>query len=143
MATSLLESGSESGPTLEEILSRHNLTEASLDKHCPRDIRNEIAVRLDDWEMVGNYLGFPRDKLRSIRRENDTEDLRKVALLDTWAKREGKGATCLKLARVLHQRQRSDIVDLLCEKLSSRREDTPTCGAVDTVSSRAIDLGKN
>lgn len=138
MATSLL----GSGPSFEEILSRHDLTEASLNKYCTQDIRNKIAVRLDDWEIVGCYLGFPLEKLLSIRRENDTEDMRKVTLLDTWDKREGKGATYLKLARVFYQRQRTDIVDLLCEKLSAMPlEDTPTCGAVDTVSCQAIDLG--
>ena len=122
MATSSL----GSGLTLEEILSRYPLTEASLDKYCSHDIRNEIAVRLDNWEMVGTFLGFPRDKLQSIRRENDTEDMRKVACLDTWSRREGKGATYLKLARVLHVRQRCDLVELLCERFVSTRPEDGT-----------------
>ena len=122
MATTLL----ESGPSLEEILSRYQLTETSLDNYCSHDIRNEIAVRLDDWEMIGYGLGFPRDKLRSIRRENDTEDLRKIALLDTWSRREGKGATYLKLARVLHVRQRCDLVELLCARFVSTRPEDGT-----------------
>ena len=47
-------SSNEVGPSLEEILSRHGLKEIDLDRECPRDIRNDIAVELGaDWEMIG------------------------------------------------------------------------------------------
>ena len=105
------------GPSLEEILSRYGLKETDLDRECPRSVRDEIALRLDDWEMVGRYLEFTMEKLRDISRENASQDLCKVSLLDAWKKREGKRATYLKLASVLYQRNRRDLVEFLCERM--------------------------
>ena len=111
---------SETGPTLEEILSRRGFKEEDLDRECPRDIRYDIAVELGaDWEMIGCYLEFSSDEVRDISRENSSQKMCRVSLLDAWHKREGRGATSLKLARAFHRRKRRDLVDLLCTKLKS------------------------
>ena len=111
---------SEPGPSLEDLLSRHGLKEADLDREFDRDIKCDIAVELGaDWEMIGCYLGFSTDEVRDINRENCSQEMCRVALLDTWSKREGKGATFLKLARALHRRKRRDLVELLCTKAKS------------------------
>ena len=104
------------GPSLEEILSQYALKATNLDRKCPREIRNEIAVKLNDWKMIGHFLDFSAEKLTSIGLENETQDLCKVALLDTWSKREGEGASYLKLAVALHRRQRRDLVEFLCKE---------------------------
>ena len=111
----------DSPPSLEDLLSRHGLTRDELESVCPRDVRHNVAVKLVDWKMVGHCFSFPKEKLAAIDRENDTDDLRKVALLDTWSEREGKGATCLKLANVLHQRERNDLVGFLCDRILQKR----------------------
>ena len=85
---------------------------------CPRDIRNKVAVELVDWKMVGHCFDFSRAKLEAIDRENQTKDQRKVALLDFWGERDGKGATYFKLAEVLRKRGRGDLVELLCGGLT-------------------------
>ena len=118
----------ELGPSLEEILSRHGLKLTDLDRECPRFVRDEIAVKLDDWEMVGRCLDFEMEKLRDIDRENRSQELCRIALLDTWGKREGKRATYLKLANVLHRRQRRDLVEFLCAKLKSTLSLIPMSG---------------
>ena len=114
MATSL-----DAGPTLKEILFRHGLEEKDLERECPRDIRRRIAAKIIDWKMVGYYLQFSPEKLAAIDRDNNTEDQRKVDLLDSWSKREGRGASFLKLADALHRRGRTDLVELLCEDVRS------------------------
>ena len=102
---------SETAPTLEEILSRHGFREEDLDKECPRDIRDDIAIELGaDWEMIGRYLDFSLDDLRDISRENNSQEMCRVSLLDAWHKREGRAATFLKLARAFHRRKRRDLV---------------------------------
>ena len=91
-----------------------------MEKECPGNVRDEVAAKLDDWEVVGRYLEFTLEKLRDINRgENTSQELCRIALLDTWGKREGKRATYLKLAGVLHRRQRCDLVEFLCAKLKS------------------------
>ena len=119
-----------SGPSLEEILFRRGLKLEDLDKECPGSVRDEVAVKLDDWEVVGRYLEFTLEKLRDINRENASQELRRIALLDTWGKREGKRATYLKLASVLHRRQRCDLVEFLCAKLKSTMSLVPLSGSV-------------
>ena len=109
-----------SEPSLEELLSHHKLRLTDLDRECPRQIRCDIAVDLGaDWEMIGCYLEFSLDELRGIKTGNSSPEMCRVALLDAWSKREGKGATFLKLAGALHRRKRRDIVEILCTKLKS------------------------
>ena len=80
-----------SEPSLEEVLSRHGLRLTDLDRECPREIRCDIAVDLGaDWEMIGCYLEFSLDELRDIKTGNSSPEMCRVALLDTWSKREGK-----------------------------------------------------
>ena len=126
---------SEPGPSLEEILSRHGLRVADLDRECPREIRDDIAVELGaDWEMIGRCLEFSLDALRDINRENSSQEMCRVSLLDTWGKREGKGATFMKLAGALHRRKRRDLVDVLCAKLKSTLSLVPVSVNVDAPS---------
>ena len=125
---------SETGPTLEEILSRHGFKEEDLDRECPRDIRDDIAIELGaDWEMIGRYLEFSLDELRDINRENNSQEMCRVSLLDAWHKREGRGATFLKLAQAFHRRKRRDLVDLLCTKLKSTLTLVPLSGNVTSL----------
>ena len=112
---------SEADPNLEKILSRHGLKLTELHSECSQSVRNAIAVKLaaklDGWQMVGRRLEFSWEKLREIEHENTSQELCGIALLDTWSKRDGPRATCLKLADVLCRRQLYDLVDLLCIKL--------------------------
>ena len=122
----------DQGPTLDEILLRHGLKATDLERLCPLEVRNEVAILIKDWEMVGHCLNFAPEKIRDIDRENRSQDQCKVTLLDTWSKREGKGATYLKLADVFHRRKRRDLVEILCEKVKSSMHLVLLSGAPDT-----------
>ena len=122
----------DQGPSLDEILLRHGLKATDLDKQCPLKVRNDVAVRIADWEMVGHCFNFPPEKIRDIKSDNENQERCKVALLDTWSKREGKGATYLKLADVFHRRKRRDLVEFLCEMVKSSMRLVPLSGAPDT-----------
>ena len=128
-------------PTLEDILSRHGLEKKDLDRECSCEIRNATAVKLDaNWEIFGVCgFNFPLDKLKDIGRENKTQDLCKIALLDAWSKREGKGASYLKLADVLYRQNRRDLVEFLCEKI---KINPVRLGSVN-VSSKDLPTGNN
>ena len=103
--------------SLDDILSHYGLERKHLERPCPTDVRITIATRLLDWKTTGRYFGLPEEKLTAIKRDNETEDQRRIALLDCWEKREGSNASCLKLADVLHRRERGDLVDLLCAEV--------------------------
>ena len=112
------------GPSLEEILSRNGLKSKDLDKEFSKRVRDEVAVKLGDWEVVGYYLEFTMDELKDINRENSTrgQEFCRIALLDAWHKRECEKATYLKLASVLHRRQRRDLVEFLCCKFQQHQD---------------------
>ena len=118
--------------TLDEILSRHGLKPTDLDKQCPLEVRNDVAVRITDWEMVGYCFNFTPEKIRDIKSDSENEEQCKIALLNTWSKREGKGATYLKLADVFHRRNCRDLVEFLCEKIKLSMCLVPLAGAPDT-----------
>ena len=128
------------GPSLNDILSQYALKETDLTIKCPREVRNEIAVKFIDWKMIGYSLGFPAEKLTSIGRENETQDLCKVALLDSWSKREGEGASYLKLADALYRRQRRDLVEFLCKLLIADKSATAEKGNCQQTTSSSTGL---
>ena len=107
-------------PSLEDIVSLCGLTRERLQKECSQDMILKIAAKLADWKMVGHYLNIPSEKLKAIERENDTEDQRKVAMLETWQKREGKAASYWRLADALGQRGRRDLVESLCRGIAAQ-----------------------
>ena len=111
-------------PSLEDLISHYGLKKKDLRFVCPRRVRDRIATKLIDWKIAGRFFDFPREKLAAIERDNDTEEQRRIALLDAWGEREGKGATCFKLAEVLHQRERGDLVGLLCDAIKTLTTDT-------------------
>ena len=103
-----------------------------LDRECYREIRDAIADELGaDWEMTGRCLEFTSDELRDINRENSSQSMCRVALLDAWSKREGKGATFLKLAGALQKRKRRDLIELLCTKLKSTLSLVPVSRSIN------------
>ena len=111
-------------PNLKDIVARCGLTKERLQKECSREIALKVATKLGDWKMVGHYLNIPSVKQKAIECKNDTEDQRKVALLETWRKGEGKGATCWKLANALYEHGRRDLVEFLCKATTSSCDET-------------------
>ena len=116
-----MDAAASSSSSLEKIISRYDLAREDLESVCPRDVRHEVALKIEDWKMVGHFFNVPQEKLTAIELENHTEDQRRVALIDTWSNREGEGASHLKLAHVLHQRGRNDLVQLLCSRILQKR----------------------
>ena len=113
-------------PPLENLLSRHGYESKDLDRKYPAEMRLEIAQLLHDWKMMGYYLGFTPQKLNDIKIDNESEEQRRVALLDAWEQREGEGTTYLKLAEALHHRGRADLVENLCGMIRRVREEMET-----------------
>ena len=131
---------------LEDIVSRCGLTSEKLQKECSREVRIKIAAKLEDWKMVGHYLSMPPEELKAIERENDTENQRTVAMLDTWHKREGETANCWKLANALYQHGRRDLIESLCKAILSSAEESSqrnVSAEVSTTSNSGEKVPKN
>jgi hypothetical protein len=120
MANSL-EAYDTTTPTLNEILSRHGLQREDVDRECFQGIRYQISVKIDNWKMVGRYLGIPEEKLSDIQNDvnNKCEEERRVVMLHTWHQIKGSQATYLSLMIALHQHYRRDLVEKLCGMIKS------------------------
>ena len=106
-------------PRLNDIFSRYGLSEEKLRNECREEVLLKIACELREWNMVGRRLNVPRHKLTEIDRDNRSEGQRKLAMLDTWHEREGEEATYLKLAHALYDQGRRDLVEMLCQILTT------------------------
>ena len=95
-------------------LSHHGLKETDLDKECSQSIRNDIATKIINWKMIGHHLGIPDEKLVAIQRDNDTDEERRVDLLNTWHQREGCRATYRQLMNAFLQQGRRNLANSLC-----------------------------
>jgi hypothetical protein len=100
-------------PTLNDIISDHELKEEHLQRVCSQIIRLEIAKEIINWKMLGYYLNLTDPDLTAIQRKNDQEALRRVAMLNIWHEREGRNATYLRLAGALYQHGGRDLVSSL------------------------------
>ena len=120
MAASLEAQGTGmAAPTLDEILSCHGIQREDVNRECSQDIRYEISIKIVNWKMVGYYLGVPEEQLAAIQVDNNTEQERRVALLNTWHQAQGSQATYLSLMMALYQHHRCDLVELLCCMIKS------------------------
>ena len=119
--------------SLDDILSRYGLKRKDLEQKCPTRVRLEMAQLLDDWQMMGYYLGFNAQKLNDIKLDYVNEERRRVALLDAWEQKEGEEATYLKLAEALDNRRRADLVEKLICSMITRRDS----GASETQTSNS------
>ena len=127
----------ESQP-LDDILSDQGLKKEDLDEECSQAIRFKISLKITDWKMTGYYLEMSSQTLRDIEVENRTEDERRIVLLETWHKREGRRATCYRLLQALYRCQRRDLVEEMCDLIKSHTaaftrpsEQQPQQGAPD------------
>ena len=118
-------------PSLDELLSRDGLEREDLERKCAARVRVKVAEHLGDWKMVGRYINIDPQKLDDIQVENHTEERRRVALLDAWDKREGEGATYLKLAEAFHHRKRIDLVEMLLREKITEIETQRRCVSED------------
>ena len=113
---------------LKEILTRHSLKEDDLHRKCSQAIRNEIAIKVKNWQLLGHCFSIPDEKLEAIQVDHRIEEQRRVALLSTWHQREGEGATYYKLIEALYHRQRVDLVEEVSRLIKSQKAATTSSG---------------
>ena len=105
--------------SLDDILSERGLKREDMDKECSQEIRYDIAMKITEWKMAGHCLSIPSQTLHDIKIENETENERRIVLLQTWHKHEGRKATYYRLLEALHQLKRRDLVEDLCDQIKA------------------------
>ena len=105
--------------TLEEALLRSGLEKGDLDIECPDEVRNMIALELEDWQICQTLaregFNFPDSRIAAIARLTKQEDKRKIDLLCACMSQCKNSAKYLKLAQALYSANLDCLVDKLCE----------------------------
>ena len=111
-------------PSAEEILSRCGFHKGILNQECPNGTRIEVALKLGDWKLMGRQgFRFEQCEVSSIDEDSTKSvEMKRIDLMDTWARKHGKDASYLNLARALDRIDRRDLVYYLCELMN----DTPS-----------------
>ena len=125
---------SREAPSLEDILSHHGFQrDGILCQRCPDEIRVKIALKLDNWRLMGREgFRFESHEVSSIDEDprNKSVEMQKIALLDAWDRKHGKDASYFKLAQDLFAGRRRNLVDDLCTMVNSKQPkdatDTPS-----------------
>ena len=105
------------GPTLEEVLSHHELKPQDLKRKCTQAMRYEIGIMVVAWKMTGQHFQFPKENLAAKEEKNKAEEERRVALLKTWdeeIERDSSEVTYSKYMARFHHQERYDLMDSLC-----------------------------
>ena len=126
---------------MEGVLPR-NLERKDLDIKCPRKIRDRIADNIiDEWYLVGRELDVSDQKLKLIHRDSSLTlpEEKAVAVLDAWAEEHGSRATCLRLAEALYGRQKTRVIEILCDEVTQMKCDATMSGAGAAVSPKPLD----
>ena len=116
--------------SLTDIFDHCEIKKEDLEGECPREIRINIALKLTDWRVFGSILLLPKEKLASIDAANQSEDHKKITVLECWHEKESKRATSLMLAKKLYDHNRGDLVTHLCELVKSHPRTEPELGFV-------------
>ncbi len=101
---------------LDSILIKKRLTRHQLAIPCPTDLCNELAMKLDSWELLAPFIGLSEGDCIAIQKNNSIYELQRLAMIRKWENMNGSGATYLKLALGLENIQRFDLVEYLCTR---------------------------
>ena len=115
---------------MDGVLKQYGHERKDLDfTECTPKIRSRIAGEItDEWYFIGRELDVAQKTLKSIRHDSShSPEDKAIAMLDAWADEYGKEATCLKLAEALCQRNKTSVIEKLCEEVTQMN-----CAAVST-----------
>ncbi len=100
--------------TVDSILIKKGLPRHQHTIPCPTDQCNELAMKLDRWELLAPFIGLSEGDCTAIKKNNSSYELQRLAMIRKWQKMYGSEATYLKLALGLEKIQRIDLVEYLC-----------------------------
>ncbi len=99
---------------LDSVLLLKELTREQLATPCPTDQCNELAMKLDRWELLAPFIGLSEGDCTAIKENNSSYELQRLAMISKWKKMYGSEATYLKLALGLEKIQQFDLIEDLC-----------------------------
>ena len=92
-------------------------TTKDLNSHqCSEVVLLRLSKSLDNWEVVGFYLGLTVSEIKAIKTDSNDEE-RRAKTLKKWKEKNGENATYYSLTEALEESGRFDLIDQALEFL--------------------------
>ena len=102
--------------TLNDLLQHHGLSEDNLNQEIASDKIHEISTLLtDDWRLLAPKMNITEAVVNEIKRDNDSEELKKIGFLKKWKKKQSIRATYRVLVDVLMSNGNSNDASRVCQ----------------------------
>ena len=106
------------------VLGRFSLTERDLNKTTDNVVF--LSLGLNFSYSLGIHLGLSESDITAIKRDNDSDQDRVVALFLKWRKRKGSDATYLSLMKVLIEYKNQEAAEKLCQYYQDKHQTSST-----------------
>ncbi|XP_019856353.1 PREDICTED: NACHT, LRR and PYD domains-containing protein 3-like isoform X2 [Amphimedon queenslandica] len=113
MASNQGTSGSSLRDPVRNILKEFSLNELDLDKATDDTVFLSLGLNFDYF--LGIHLGLSKSDITAIKKDNDSDQDRVIALFWKWQERKGSGATYLLLLKVLIEIENKEAAEKLCQ----------------------------
>ena len=105
--------------TVKELADEVGLPLQSLDKAFREEHIHLLAEFCDPWELTGYHLKLTKVDISTIRNDNETTPLKRIATLGAWSEKFAHKATYRVLVEALILSRHAKQALKLCEKLQS------------------------
>uniref|UniRef100_A0A1X7SVJ9 Death domain-containing protein n=1 Tax=Amphimedon queenslandica TaxID=400682 RepID=A0A1X7SVJ9_AMPQE len=120
MASNQETSGISLRDPVRNILKKFSLNELDLDQ--PTDDAVFVSLGLNFDYSLGIHLGLSNSDITAIKRDNDSDQDRVVALFWKWRERKGSGVTYLSLLKVLIENENKEAAEKLCQYYKDKHQ---------------------
>lgn len=96
---------------IRDRLDKKELTIDDLHTLCTQDVLLKLSKLMDNWDTIGFYLTLTKPEIKAVRVDCESEEKRRIMMLNKWSEKQGNDATYFGLIEALEECGRMDIVD--------------------------------
>ena len=97
--------------TLKNNFDKKGITIEDLKHHECETVFVKLSKNLDNWEVIGFYLGLTPPEIKAIKVNSNNEEVRRIQALHKWREKKGQNATYYNLIEALSECNRVDLID--------------------------------
>jgi hypothetical protein len=112
--------------TLDDLTQKFHISSSVLENEVSDDDIREIAIFLESWKLVAPHLGLSKGEIEAIDRDGESEEEKRLLMLQRWKQALVFKATCKELIIALLSVRRADLAVKVCQTVSPANQ--PTVG---------------
>ena len=109
--------------TVEDLEQHFKIPKGALDKEISSDHVREISAFLESWKLVAPHLGLSDGEIEAIENDRNTEEEKRLLMLQKWKQALVFKATYQKLIKALLSIKRADLASSVCQMVMNSQAD--------------------